>query len=460
MNSFETHEIGRDIVARYREKTSRSEKHFREAQRWLPGGETRRASFFSPYPIFMESGQGCYVFDCDGNQYFDLQNNYTSMIHGHVHPQINQAAREQMEKGVCLGSAAEVQYRHAEHICRRIPSVDMVRYNNSGTEATMFAMRLARAFSGKERLLKMDGGYHGQHDYAQVNIFSDPEKKGLPTPWAEPWIPKNIIKDMEVAPFNDLDAAEKIIRKQKENLAAVIMEPMFSAGGLFAPEPGYLEGMRELTKRNDVLLIFDEVMMFRLHYGGLQSRFNVRPDITALGKIIGGGFPVGAVGGRKDIMELFSPAHPHSVFHSGTFNANNITLAAGLAALELYDEQAVERLNALGLRMMEGFKECLRKAGLKGQVTGLGSLLAVHWCESAPKNAQEFYIFRQRTLDLMTLFHLEMLNQGVFAAPRGMFSLTTPMTEADVDQIIDSFGTVLSVLKPYVADTLPHMLAN
>lgn len=457
--TYESNEIGRDIVARYRQKTGQSDKHFEAAKNWLPGGDTRRASYFTPYPTFMEKGEGCYLYDCDGNKYIDMQNNYTSLIHGHAHPRINDVARDQMEKGVVLGSAAEIQYRHAEHLCNRIPCVEAVRYGNSGTEATMFAMRVARAFTGKEAILKMDGGYHGMHDYAQVNIFPEFKEEGLPQPWAEPWIPRNLLKDIYVAPYNDLKTVEDILKKHKDQIAAVIVEPMFSAGGLFLPEPGYLKEMRELTERYGVLLILDEVMMFRLQYGGLHTYYGITPDIVALGKIIGGGFPVGAVGGRKDIMELFSPAHPHPVFHSGTFNGNNITLAAGLATLELYNEEAVVQLNDLGDRLRDGFKKALQNSGIKAQVTGMGSLLMVHWREEKPKTARDAYAALLPAWDLAGLFHLEMLNRGVFSASRGMFVLSTPMTESEINTVIEAFNGTLARLKPYIADTLPHLLA-
>jgi glutamate-1-semialdehyde 2,1-aminomutase len=457
--AYESHEIGRDIVARYRQKTGQSDKHFEAAKSWLPGGETRRASYFPPYPTFMEKGEGCYLYDCDGNKYIDMQNNYTSLIHGHSHPRINEVARSQIEKGVVLGSAAEIQYRHAEHLCNRIPCVETVRYGNSGTEATLFAMRVARAFTGREGILKMDGGYHGMHDYAQVNIFPEPKTEGLPEPWAEPWIPRNLLKDIYIAPYNDLKTVEDILKKHKDQIAAVIVEPMFSAGGLFLPEPGYLQGMRELTERYGVLLILDEVMMFRLQYGGLHTYYGIKPDLVALGKIIGGGFPVGAVGGRKDIMELFSPAHPHPVFHSGTFNGNNITLATGLATLELYNGKAVEQHNTMGDRLRKGLKKALQDSGIKAQVTGMGSLLMIHWRKEKPKTARDVFATLLPAWDLAGLFHLEMLNRGVFSAPRGMFVLSTPMTASEIDTAIEALEGTSALLKPYIADTLPHLIA-
>jgi len=208
MTNFESHKIGRDIVARYRKRTGKSRKHCEEAKKWPPGGDTRMASYFLPYPVFMEEGQGYHIYDSDGNQYIDVQYNYTSLVHGHAHPQIAEIAKTQMEKGLVLSSAGEIQYRHAEHLCNRIPSVEMVRNANSGTEASMFALRLARAFTGREGIMKLDGGYHGGHDYAQVNIFPEPKATGLPSAWAQTWIPRNLLKDVVVVPFNDLETTE------------------------------------------------------------------------------------------------------------------------------------------------------------------------------------------------------------------------------------------------------------
>lgn len=458
MTNLESHAIGRDIVSRYREKTRESRKHFEKAKNWLPGGDTRMASYFLPHPVFMKAGKGYNIYDSDDNEYIDVQYNYTSLVHGHANPKITEIAKAQLGKGLVLGSAGEIQYRHAEHLCNRIPSVEMVRYANSGTEATLFAMRLARAFTGREGIMKLDGGYHGGHDYAQVNIFPDPKASGLPSAWAEPWIPRNLLKDIEIVPFNDLETTETLLRKKKDTIAAVIMEPMFSAGGLIFPEPSYIQGMREITARHKVLLIFDEVMMFRLDYGGLQTHFGIRPDLTALGKIIGGGFPVGAICGRKDIMELSDPNHPHPVFHSGTFSGNNITLETGLATLELYDKEAVKRLNSLGDRMSEGFRRAIQKLGINGHVTGYGSIFAVHWRKEKPMNARDTFEGFMASGNFQNLFHLEMLNRGIFSSPRSMYVLSTAMSEQVVDKVVEAFEGTLELMRPYAAEEYPHLL--
>jgi glutamate-1-semialdehyde 2,1-aminomutase len=453
------HPIARDIMDRYIRRTPGSRRHAQEAQKRLPGGDTRRASYYEPYPLFLERGRGYHVYDCDGSEYLDFQNNYTSLIHGHADPRVSKAAHGQIDDGIVLGSAAEIQYRHAEHLCERIPAMEMVRYCNSGTEATMFCIRAARAFTGRHMIVKMDGGYHGQHELAQVNLFPDLDAAGPPKPWAQPWIPPGVVKEVQVVPFNDLEAAEEVFERHQGQIAGLLMEPMFGAGGLIAPRPGYLRGVRELTRRHDVLLIFDEIMVFRLSRGGMQEAEGVDPDLTSLGKIIGGGFPVGAFGGRREIMEWFDPRRERSVFHSGTFAGNNVTLAAGLANLQAYDTPEIERLNRLGDRLREGFARTLKEARLKGHVTGIGSLINVHWLDKAPRDARDTAFGMFRTAGLPGLLNLELINRGIFSTHRGMFCLSTPMTEREVDTAIQAFAEALQVLRPYVSDMVPSLIA-
>jgi len=452
--------ISQDILDRYRKKTPRSAELAETAKQWLAGGETRRASYFTPYPTFMEKGEGCYIYDSDGNKYIDIQINYTSLVHGHAHPKIEEISQQQFKAGVALGSPATSQFRLAEILCNRIPAMERIRFTNSGTEATMFALRTARAFTGKNGILKMDGGYHGGHEFAQINLFPQVDAKGLPEPTAPPYIPQGLKEDAYIAPFNDLETVEEILKKNGNKIAAVIMEPCLGAGGQLTAETGYLEGMREITQKFDVLLIFDEVMQFRHHIGGVQAMMNVEPDLTCLGKIIGGGYPIGAFGGRKEVMAVYDvDREPTSaVFHSGTFTGNNLSTAAGIKAMEMYDVSAVDRINALGDRLRKGLEDGLLKTGIKGVVTGLGSILGVHFREDRPRNGKEAVLGAIAAGDLYELYHLEMINQGVYAAPRGMFALATVTTEKDVDQIVSAFGKALDRLKPFVAEKLPQLV--
>lgn len=460
MSGKESEKIKQHIMEHYYERTRGSKEHDANAKKCLPGGDTRSATYFFPYPLYMVEGKGCYLHDCDGNEYIDFLNNYTSLIHGHAHPKLIEASRAQLEKGTVLGAPAEIQYKHAEHLCDRVPSLEQVRYGNSGTEGTLFAIRAARGFTKKDVVIKMDGGYHGSHDLVDINVTPDDSGKELPSAHPERGVPASVLDDVLIAPFNDLDAMEGILKEHNDKIAAIIIEPMLGAGGLIPPHPGYLKGIRELADRYGVVLIFDEIITFRLSTGGMQVISEVTPDITTLGKIIGGGFPVGAFGGKKEIMERFDPAHPETIMHSGTFNASNITMAAGLVAMELYDQEAIDRINGLGDRMRNGFQEVMKKAGIKGQVMGLGSLVGIGWGEGKITQARETSETFASAGELPTLLHLEMLSRGIYYPRRLLFSLSTPMTEKEIDKIIETFEGTLDMLRPYVAETLPHLLSN
>ena len=454
------HPVATEIRARFAQRTVQSKTFDTRARRSLPGGDTRAATYFAPYPAYMASGNGCYLHDVDGNEYLDLLNNYTSLIHGHAHPDIIAAVNAQLEKGTVFGAAGEIQFQHAELLVDRIAAMDQIRYCNSGTEATLFAIRAARGFTGRDIFIKMDGGYHGCHDGVEVNIFSDPELKGPPVKRIGPGVPRSVLADVLVVAFNDLDAVEDMLKANVDKVAAILTEPLMGAAGAICPQPGYLKGLRALADKYNVILIFDEVMTLRLSAGGLQEIEDVQPDLTTLAKIIGGGLPIGAFGGRKDIMSRFDPAHETPIFHSGTFNGNNITLAAGMAAMGLYDQAAVTRLNQLGDRLRDGFTAALQEVGLKGCVSGLGSLMQVHWQDRKPANATDSIVGLTKAGELPRLVHLEMMNRGVYSAGRGMFALSTPMTQADIDKAIVSFRETLSILKPFVTDQIPHLLVD
>ncbi len=459
MGDQKSQKVVTSILERYHQRTKGSKSHDLSAKKHLPGGDTRASTYFFPYPVYMEKGEGCVLYDCDGNEYIDFLNNYSSLIHGHAHPQVVAAARRQLEEGTVLGSPSEIQYQHAEHLCSRIPSMEMVRYCNSGTEATLLAIRAARAFTGKDVILKMDGGYHGSHDWVEVNVSPKALQAGDIVPrFEERGIPATLLNELRVAPFNDLEAAESILKRNQNRMAALIVEPMLGAGGVIPAKAGYLAGLRKLADQYGLLLIFDEVMTFRLSLGGMQAITGVEPNITALGKIIGGGFPVGAVGGKKEVMGQFDPARPERLSHSGTFNANNITMAAGLEALKIYDEKAVDQINGLGNRLRKGFNEGFKKVGIKGQATGFGSMVGIHWKEGEIRNASDTGMGLKLAADLPKLLHLEMMNRGIFSASRGMYVISTPMTQLEIDRAVEAFEGSLTVLKPYVAEAIPHLL--
>lgn len=459
MTSKTAADVTRAIGERYEARTKRSRHADQQAKSFLPGGDTRSSSYYFPYPTYMEKGHGCRLYDHDGHEYLDFFNNATSLIHGHCHPGVVSAASKQMEKGTVLGSPGTLTTEHAALLCSRIPSVESVRYCNSGTEATLFAIRAARAFTGRDLIIKMDGGYNGSHDFVEVSISSDPDWHDLPRGRLHTaGVPAVVLDYTLVVPFNDLDALEAVLQSEGATIAAIIMEPLPARPGYLPPLPGYLEGVRSLVDPHGVLLIFDEVQTFRLSVGGLQALEGVQPDLTALGKLIGGGFPVGAFGGRRDIMARFDPADPQGLRQAGTFNANSMTMAAGIAALNAYDAAAVSRVNNLGDRLRNGLGQVFGALGIQGQATGLGSLVAIQWRDGAICTARDAALGERAVGDLRKWFHLEMMNRGVFMSCGGKLCISTPMTVREVDRALEAFEATLQVLKPYIAERAPHLL--
>ncbi len=447
------------IRSDYLHKTKTSMRLNKEAAHYMPGGDTRTATYFEPYPLFMERGDGCYLYDADGNRYLDILGNYTSLVHGHACDQVVRAINEQAGKGTVFGAAADTQIEHARHLCNRVKSLDKIRYCNSGTEATLFAVRAARAYTGRDKIIKIDGGYHGTHDLAELDFHQDVHTEGRLKPVIGRGLPQSLADDVLAVPYNDLGSMEKILEETKGEAAAILVEPVLGAGGVVPAESGYLNGLRELADAFGVLLIFDEIITLRFDYGGMQALTGVTPDLTCLGKIIGGGLPVGAFGGKAEIMAIFDPSKPGALWHSGTFNGAPLVLAAGLATLEALDRPAIERINGLGDRLRQGFQTAFEEAGLLGQITSLGSLTQIHWMNRRPGNARETVLGARAAGDLPALLHMEMLNQGIYSARRGMYVISTPMTENHIDETIRSFGRSLQKLRPVVLEAAPHLIA-
>lgn len=454
------HPVKTGILDRYQARTPASQALDRQARRSLPGGDTRWATYYLPYPAYMVKGEGPILTDADGHQYIDFQNNYTSLVHGHAHPAITAAIQAQAPRSAIYGAPAEEQFQLAELITGRLPGVDLLRFTNSGTEATMMAMRAARAFMNRPVILKMDGGYHGSQDHAEVNITPDLSGEALPRPHVENnGIPPGVLDAVMVARFNDLASVEAILTQHHEQIAAIITEPLMNSAGIIVAEEGFLAGLRTLADRYGLLLIFDEVVTFRLDEGGYQGMAGVLPDLTALGKVIGGGLPVGAFGGRADIMGRFDPASPGAFHHSGTFNGNPLTMAAGAASVRALTAEAITHINGLGQALREGFDAAFIEAGLRGHCTGMGSLVYVHWTAAEVRDAADVLRWKQQAAELPRLLHLELLNRGIFAANRGLFNISTPMNAGHIDRTVAAFSEALHTLKPYVAALAPQLLA-
>ena len=419
----------------------------------MPGGTTRTTTYFDPYPLYIERGEGCRVWDADGTERIDMLGNYTAMILGHAHPKVVEAIRRQAARGTAFAAANPHEVELATLLCERVPSLDTVRFCNSGTEATMFALRLARAFTGRPKIARMEGGYHGTHDYAEVSTHPDVDLAGpaeAPTAQADSiGTPAWALDQVVVLPFNNPDAAEAIIRREGSQLAAVILEPIIGAGGVIAATPEFLARLRDVTRELGILLIFDEVISFRVAPGGAQQLYGVTPDLTTLGKIIGGGLPVAAFGGRQDVMELLDPRREPNLAQGGTYNGNPLGMAAGVATMRELTPDVYSELNRKGARVAEQLSEVFASHDVEVHVNGAGSMFALHFTDQPVVDYRTKA--RADTRRRRDLF-LGLVNHGVLMAPRAMGALSTPMDEDDIQEFVDAVDVTVSELRPRWAE--------
>ena len=432
-------DIPSDLAASYESSTAESGRLHKAASDYLPGGNTRTTLHFEPYPLYIDEGNGCRVTDADENEYIDFFNNATSLVHGHSCEEIDRAATRAIDSASAPGGPTRSEIDLASHLTDRIASVDRVRFTNSGTEATLQAVRAARAYTGNHRIAKFEGIYHGTHDQAQVSVSPPVHLAGPPEdPNSVPdsdGIHPAIVDDTVTLPFNAPEAATEKLDGYADELAGVLIHPLMGTNVIPAAD-AFVEALDQWTTRNGVPLIFDEVVSARTAHGGAQSLYGVDPDITAFGKIIGGGFPAGAVGGRADIMSLFDPTSNGRVSHSGTFNANPVTMRAGLAALERLSTDELDRINALTESIVERAERLFAAAGIPAQVNSAGSLFNIYFTDSpvtdyrskaTSSNAKE-----------KRLFYL-LLEEGIRLSPALMGAVSTPMTDAEVE----AFATAL-----------------
>jgi glutamate-1-semialdehyde 2,1-aminomutase len=386
----------------YRRRTPASERFFLEARRYLPGGDSRSTLFYRPYPAVLARGHGCTVTDLDGNELLDFSGNHSVLIHGYNHPAVLAAVRRQLEAGTCFAGPTEPQLLLARMLCQRISSVELVRFTNSGTEATLQAIRVARAFTRRRLIARAQAAYHGS-----LETTMDPTHP-----------------DAVVIPFDDTEQAVRTIEARGRELAAVLVEPVQGSAGMIPATREHLERLREVTARLGILLVFDEVVSFRIAWGGAQEYYGVTPDLTILGKLIGGGFPLGALGGRAEVMALFDPSNgPPTVPHPGSYNANPMSLVAGAATLELLTREAIDALNRRGDTFRSRLAEFFDLTETRTRITGLGSLFAIH------PTAQP---------ELRHRIFLGLYNQGVLVDPRGVGTLSTVIGEGEITRFLEA----------------------
>jgi glutamate-1-semialdehyde 2,1-aminomutase len=416
------------IERRYRDRTERSLALWRGFEPVLVDGNTRALANFPPHPLVLVAGQGPRVTDADGNEYFDLLNNYTALVHGNAHPELSAAASSVLACGTVFPAPHPLQARHAALVCERLSGAESVRYTNSGTEAAMLAVRAARAATGRDLVAKARWGYHGSWEGLSPNVGGGGEAAGEAP---EPGIPGAALEGLRVFEFNDTSDLEGVCRRAGSDLAAIVLEPMLGSGGAVPATPEFMAAARRLADELGAVLVVDEVQTFRLGFGGMQSVLGTTGDLTVLGKLIGGGFPIGAVAGPRHLLDVFSHSSPRHVKHSGTFNGNLVSMAAGIRAMELLSPEAISRLNTGGAALADSLRSALSSCGLPGCVTGYGSMLNVHLGEAvaAVRSGSDA---RGHDARLMDLLHLALLNDGIFAAPRGFLNTSTVLSDDDL----------------------------
>lgn len=422
----------------------RSIAAYREAVQYMPGGVNSPVRAFKSVgmnPVFIERGAGSKVYDIDGNAYIDYVGSWGPLIAGHAHPEVVQALKEVAEKGTSFGAPTLVETELAKLVVERVPGVDVIRMVNSGTEATMSALRLARGFTGRNKIVKFIGSYHGHADHLLIKAGSGVATLGLPD---SPGVPEATAQNTIAVPYNDLESVKTVFQQYGEDIAAVILEPVAGNMGVVPPLPGFLEGLRKITQENGALLIFDEVMTgFRVDYHCAQGKYGVIPDLTCFGKVIGGGLPVGAYGGRRDIMAMVAPAGP--VYQAGTLSGNPLAMTAGLKTLQLLTPERYEELEEKGAYLAQGLAENARRHGIPYTINRVGSMVGFFFTEGPVTNFEQA---SRSDLKRFARYFQLMLKEGIYLPPsqfEGMF-ISIVHTQDDLDQTIAAHDRVLAAL--------------
>ncbi len=404
----------------------------------MPGGVSSPVRAFKSVggqPIVFDRVKGSYAWDVDGNRFIDYVGSWGPAICGHSHPEVIAALQETLEKGTSFGAPCELENQLAEMVIDAVPSVEMVRFVNSGTEACMAVLRLMRAYTGRDKVIKFEGCYHGHADMFLVKAGSGVATLGLPD---SPGVPRSTTANTLTAPYNDLEAVKELFAENPDAISGVILEPVVGNAGFITPEPGFLEGLRELTKENGALLVFDEVMTgFRISYGGAQSRFGVTPDLTTMGKVIGGGLPVGAYGGKAEIMSMVAPAGP--MYQAGTLSGNPLAMTAGIKTLELLKQEGTyEKLESTTQKLISGIIQSAQEAGLNITGNSISAMFGFYLCEGPVRNFEDA---KATDTDKFGKLHRAMLERGIYLAPSAFEAGFTSLahSEDDIDATIKAF---------------------
>ncbi|OWA33236.1 glutamate-1-semialdehyde-2,1-aminomutase [Saccharibacillus sp. O16] len=420
---------------------ARSSAAFEEAKQYIPGGVNSPVRAFKSVgltPIYIERGEGSRVYDIDGNVFIDYVGSWGPLIMGHAHPEVVRALQETAAKGTSFGAPTLLETEMAKLVAQRVPSVDIVRMVNSGTEATLSVIRLARGVTKRDKILKFEGSYHGHSDSLLIKAGSGVATLGLPD---SPGVPESLASNTITVPYNDLDSVKLAFEKFGEQIACIIVEPVAGNMGVVPPQPGFLEGLREVTERYGSILIFDEVMTgFRVGLNSAQGRFGVTPDLSCFGKVIGGGLPVGAYGGKREIMEQVAPSGP--IYQAGTLSGNPLAMAAGYTTLKLLTPEVYDRLEAAGARLQAGFEQNAKEAGIPVTINRVGSMVCPFFTEGPVVN---YDAAKASDLDLFRRYFAAMVDRGVSVPPsqfEGMF-ISGVHSDADIDATIEAHRSAL-----------------
>ena len=430
------------VEEEYKQRTPHSAEAFRRGAP-VTAGPAKGAYFFQPYPLTMARARGCILEDIDGHRYVDFANHHSTQILGHNHPKVMEAVRAQLDQGIALGAPTGIETDMAAEMCRRVATLDRVRFVNSGTEATLHAVRLARGFSRKSRIAKFEGGYHGSHDAVEVSVFppldrAGPEEAPHSVPGAGGMSP-HAAGEVLVLPYNDEAAVARLLEEQARDLACVMFDPK---AGMLPVRPEFARAVREITRRHGVLLIFDEIVGFRAGRGGLQAEFGIDPDLTCFGKIVGGGFPVGAFGGRADLMDLLDPSRgPTGFSQSGSFSANPMTMASGLATLRELTPSAFDHLNGLAERLTSGLNDLFARRGVQAQAINTGSVFSIYFVEGKLETYRDL---ARADRALSHQVFLALLEEGYFLSHTlSMCALSLPMEEGHITGLVAAMEKAL-----------------
>lgn len=435
----------------YQKGRDKSKAFYERADKIIPGGESRSCILYDPFNFVVDKAKGYLLHDVDGFEYTDYINNYMSLIHGHADPDVVAAVQEQVAKGTAYAAPCEKQYELADMIVSRSKYIDAVQFCNSGTEALQGCARLARTYTGKDIIIRLEGVFNGSGDMHAVSEWPDLNRvEGkLPQPILEAGITKAEAMTTVPVPINDLELMEYALKKYNGQVAAIFIEGLASATLMRMTDKDYLIGLRQLATKYGALLVVDEVITYRLSLGGFHCLVDLEPDLVGMGKIIGGGLPVGAFAGKKEIMRHLDPKSGAGYLGlSGTFSGNPLTMAAGIATLKKYDQAAIDRINGLGDRLKAGIIKGAADAGIPLQVTGYGSLLGLHFTKRELKDCADEYRLMKESAMFRKLFHMEEINMGYYTQMKGRFTVSTAMNEALIDKTIEDYAKIFKKIKP------------